>query len=177
MPKKLAWWLLPLAMIASGSVAAEMKIAVLNVEAAIAKSEEGKAALDKLQKEAEPEQAQLKALNDSIAAQQEKLQKDREVMSQAESARIQKEIEDKRIDLEFRYKKWQKDLKDKQQAILESMEPKIQAAVNDVIQAEGYDMIMRVNPAVFIYVNSKNDITTRVAEKLNEKKAPETKAP
>ena len=173
MPKKLAWWLFPLAMIVSGSAAAEMKIAVLNVEAAIARSDEGKAALDKLQKEAEPEQAQLKALNDSIGEQNNKLQKDREVMSQSESARIQKELEDKRIDLEFRYKKFQKDLKDKQQSLLETMEPKIQAAVNDIIQTEGYDMIMRVNPAVFIYVNSKNDITARVAEKLNEKKAPQ----
>jgi outer membrane protein len=171
-PKKLAWWLLPLAMIVSGSAAAEMKIAVLNVEAAIAKSNEGKAALDKLQKEAEPEQTQLKALNDSITQQQDKLQKDREVMSQSETAKIQKELEDKQMDLQFRYKKWQKDLKDKQQALLESMEPKIQAAVNDIIQADGYDMIMRVNPAVFIYVNQKNDITARVAEKLNEKKAP-----
>lgn len=173
MPKKLAWCVLPLMMIVSGAAAAEMKIAVLNLEAAIAKSDEGKAALEKLQKDSEPEQQQLKTLDEDIASQQARLQKDREVMSQAEGVRIQKELEDKQMDLQFRYKKWQKEMKDKQQELLEAMSPKVNAAVNDIIQTEGYDMIMRANPAVFIYVNPKHDITARVAEKLNEKKAPQ----
>src|SRR5262245_41427298 len=79
--KKLAWWLLPMMMLVSGTAAAEVKVAVLNLERAIGDSDEAKAAMEKIQKEIEPERVQIKTLNDDITALQDRLQKDREVIS------------------------------------------------------------------------------------------------
>ena len=169
MSKRIAWWLLPLVMLLAGAASAEIKIAVLNLERAIAESDEAKAAMDRIQKELDPQQDSIKALNDEIVALQERLAKDREVISESERRRIEKDIEDKQIDGQFEVQKLQKEVNDRRQEILSQMGPKLDAVLKDIIDVEGYDFIVQRQNV--LYVNSKHDITRRVTEKLNEKKS------
>lgn len=157
-------WLL---LFAAGSAAAELKIAVLDTQRALVESEEAQRLLSQAQQELQAEQDQLQALNDEIVELQKKLQTDAEVMSPAEQRKLQKEIEDKQIDLQFLGNKLQKEVNDRRQELLQQMVPKIDVVLKDLIELEGYDMIMERGS--LRYVNSKHDITRRVTEKLNEK--------
>ncbi len=156
-----------LLLFAAGSAAAELKIAVLDTQRALIESEEAQTLLAQAQQELQAEQDQLQALNDEIVALNEQLQKDGEVMSPAEQRRLQKDIEDKQIDLQFLGNKLQKEVNDRRQELLQQMVPKIDVVLKDLIELEGYDMIMERGS--LRYVNSKHDITRRVTEKLNEK--------
>jgi len=156
-----------LLLFAATSAAAELKIAVLDTQRALVESEEAQALLAQAQQELQAEQDQLQALNDEIVALNEQLQKDGEVMSPAEQRRLQKDIEDKQIDLQFLGNKLQKEVNDRRQELLQQMVPKIDVVLKDLIDLEGYDMIMERSN--LRYVNSKHDITRRVTEKLNEK--------
>ena len=98
------------------------------------------------------EQDEVTELRDDIVALQEKLQKDGEVMSQAEKRKVHKEIESKQLDYEFGYKKLQKEAQDRQQAIFQQIGPKYQKVIQDLIEIEGYDLIMVRNS--LIYANS-----------------------
>lgn len=167
MYKKLTIWSMFLLLFAAGTAAAELKIAVLDTQRALVESEEAQALLAQAQQELQAEQDQLQALNDEIVALTEQLQKDAEVMSPAEQRRMQKEIEDKQIDLQFLGNKLQKEVNDRRQELLQQMVPKIDVVLKDLIELEGYDMIMERGS--LRYVNSKHDITRRVTEKLNEK--------
>ena len=167
MYKKLTIWSMFLLLFAAGTAAAELKIAVLDTQRALVESEEAQALLAQAQQELQAEQDQLQALNDEIVALTEQLQKDGEVMSPAEQRRMQKEIEDKQIDLQFLGNKLQKEVNDRRQELLQQMVPKIDVVLKDLIELEGYDMIMERGS--LRYVNSKHDITRRVTEKLNEK--------
>ena len=167
MYKKLTIWSMFLLLFAAGTAAAELKIAVLDTQRALVESEEAQALLAQAQQELQAEQDQLQALNDEIVALTEQLQKDGEVMSPAEQRRMQKEIEDKQIDLQFLGNKLQKEVNDRRQELLQQMVPKIDVVLKDLIELEGYDMIMERGQ--LRYVNSKHDITRRVTEKLNEK--------
>ena len=167
MYKKLTIWSVFLLLFAAGTAAAELKIAVLDTQRALVESEEAQALLAQAQQELQAEQDQLQALNDEIVALNEQLQKDGEVMSPAEQRRMQKEIEDKQIDLQFLGNKLQKEVNDRRQELLQQMVPKIDVVLKDLIELEGYDMIMERGS--LRYVNSKHDITRRVTEKLNEK--------
>lgn len=167
MYKKLTIWSMFMLLFAAGSAAAELKIAVLDTQRALVESEEAQALLAQAQQELQAEQDQLQALNDEIVALSEQLQKDAEVMSPAEQRRMQKEIEDKQIDLQFLGNKLQKEVNDRRQELLQQMVPKIDVVLKDLIELEGYDMIMERGS--LRYVNSKHDITRRVTEKLNEK--------
>ena len=168
MLKKLAirsFWLL---ILAAGPATAELKIAVLDTQRALVASEEAQALLQQAQQELQVEEETVKTLGEEIIAIQEKLQTDGEVMSPTEQRKLQKDIEDKQIDYQFLVNKLQKEVNDRRQELLQQMVPKIDKVLKDLIELEGYDMIMERGN--LRYVNSKHDITRKVTEKLNEKR-------
>ncbi len=166
--KFVSWSLLSLALFAAGGVAAELKIAVLDTQRALLESEEAQRLMEDTQTALKDDQDEVNALGEEIMALQEQLQKDAEVMSPSEQRRRQKEIEDKRLDYQFLVNKLQKEVQDRRQELLQQMAPKIDAVLKDLIELEGYDLIMQRNG--LLYANSKHDITRKVTEKLNERR-------
>jgi outer membrane protein len=157
-------WIL---LLIAGPAAAELKIAVLDTQRALVESEEAKKLLSQAAAELQGEEGQVRTLGEEIMAIQTKLQTDGEVMSPTEQRKLQKDIEDKQIDYQFRINKLQKEVNDRRQELLQQMVPKIDAVLKDLIEVEGYDLIMERNS--LRYVNAKHDITRKVTEKLNEK--------
>ena len=164
MIKKIA--MLAVLMSFSVGAAAEMKIVVLDTVRAILETEEAKVLISAAEKEMESEQTELRGLADQHKALQEKLAKDRDVMRQSEQRSIAKDLEALEIDIQFRGQKLQKDVQDKRQEILVALAPQFEKVRNDLIEVEGYDMI--VAPNALIWVNPRNDITRRVTERMNE---------
>ena len=168
MYKKLTIWSVWLLMFATGAAAAELKIAVLDTQRALVESEEAQALLAQAQKELQVEQEELQTLGNEIVALQEKQQTDGEVMSATEQRKLTKDIEDKQIDYQFLGNKLQKEVNDRRQELMQQMVPKIDVVLKDLIELEGYDMIMERGN--LRYVNTKHDITRRVTDNLNEKR-------
>ena len=166
--KKLTSWSLCLLILAAGTAAAEMKIAVLDTQRALLASEEAQSLLQQLQADLATDENELKTLRDEMVAIQEKLKTDGEVMSAPEQQKLQREFEDKQVDYQFLGNKLQKQVNDRRQELLQPMLTKIDAVLKDLIDLEGYDLIMERGS--LLYVNSKHDITRRVTEKLNEKR-------
>ena len=145
---------------------AEMKIVVLDSVRAILETEEAKVLIEAAGKEMEPEQEEVRGMAEQRQALIEKLRKDGEVMSNAEKAQTQREIEDLEVELQFETQKLQKAVNDKRQEILVALAPKFEKVRTDLIQIEGYDMI--VAPNALVYANPKNDITKKITERMNE---------
>ncbi len=156
------------ALMLSGAVHAEMNIVVLDTVRAILESDEAKVLIEAAEKEMGGESDELRGLADQRKTLAEKLQKDGDVLSQTEIRDIQKDIEEIELDLQYRSQKLQKAVQDKRQEILVALAPKFEKVRNDLVQVEGYDMI--IAPNAMIYVNPKNDITRRVTERMNENK-------
>ena len=89
-------------------------------------------------------------------------------MSPTEQLKAQKEIENKQIDYQFMGNKLRKARQDRIQELASHMQPKVNAVIRDLIELEGYDLIIDARNA--IYVNPKHNITRKVLEKLNEKR-------
>ena len=147
--------------------AAQLKIAVVNADAAISQCEEFKSFRDALQTEFADEQASIQQLRTEIQALQQRVVDERDVMSEKELNDVTKEIENKSIDLEFVGKKLEKDATDRQREFFDAMSPKFQAVVNDLIEVERYDFVLARQTLLF--ANMKHDITAKVTEKLNER--------
>jgi outer membrane protein len=154
--------------LAAGSAAAELKVAVLDTQQALVASEEAQKLMQDAQGALQEEQDRVNALGEEIQGLQEQLQKDAEVMSPTEQRKRQKDIEDKSIDYKFMVNKLQKEVQDRRQELLQQMAPKIDAVLQDLIEVEGYDLILQRSS--LLYANSKHDITRKVTEKLNEKR-------
>ena len=148
---------------------AQLKIAVVNAEGAIAATEEFKTFRGSLEAEFADEQASIEQFRTDIQALQQRLVDERDVMAANEINDVTKEIEDKRIELEFLSTKAQKAVGDRQQEFFQGMSPKFQAVVNDLIELERYDFVY--DRRTLLFANMKHDITAKVTEKLNERYA------
>lgn len=152
----------------SFSTLAAGKIAVVNVQEAITKSDKAKLWLQNFESEHAAEQADLRALEAELQAMQERFKKDQAILSEEEKRKFNKDMQDKYEELQFRGKQLQKEFKDAQQELLKSMLPMVQNVLNKLMEKNSYDMILRSE--VVLTLSPKLDITGQVIEQLNKEK-------
>lgn len=146
--------------------AAEVKIAIVDVQGAILQSEEAKRLLQQIQNEFKDEEEEIRKIQSEAAAMLERLQKDAEVMSDAEKRRIQQQIESKNNDFVFFRQKLQRQVEERQAELFAGVNGKVQKAIEELVKSEDYDLILPRQAA--LYVNPVYNITRKVTEKLNE---------
>lgn len=151
-------------------VSAQLKVAVVRVEQAIIDSEEAQGEIEKLTAIFKPEQDRLNALRDEILELEERAQKDIDILSQTEIADLRSEIEEKQLEFQFGSQRLQNDVNKAQENLMQKMGPKFNAVLNDLIELEGYDMVINYVPNLLLYVNTKHDITAKVTQLLDERK-------
>ena len=151
----------------SSLASAELVIGFLDTARAISESHEGKALLEQIESELAEDQARLQSLQDEIQTLREQLETDSEIMSDEERRKHQRLIEENVTDFQYEAQKYQRELQERQQEVLNEMAPKVNAALADLIELEGMDVVFERQVATF--VNPKHDITRRITEKLNQK--------
>lgn len=147
---------------------AASKIAVVNVQEAIQKSDSAKLWIKEFESEHATEQADLRVLESEIKAMQERFKKDQAILSEEEKRKTSKEMQDKYEEFQFRGKQLQKEYKEAQQELLQSMLPKVQKALGELMEKHGYDLI--IHREAVLTLSPKLDITDKLIEQLNKSK-------
>ena len=156
-----------LSVFSMAAVAAD-KIAVVNVQDAIKKSEGAKSWIKKFESEHATEQADIRVLESEIKAMQERYKKDEAILSDEEKRKANKAMQEKYEELQFRGKQLQKEYKEGQQELLKSMLPKVNKALNELMEKDGYSMIL--HREAVLTLSPKLDITEKVIEQMNQSK-------
>ena len=151
------------------SVAAQPNIAIVDAEQAIGNTVEAQQFLEVLEQELAGDRETIEGLQTEIQELQQRVTDEGDVMSETERRNVAKAVEDKRLDLEFNAKKYQNELEARQRDFLNSMGPKFQAVLNDLIEIERYDFVFPRQAVLF--VNPRHNITAKITEKLNEQHA------
>ena len=151
---------------AAPNVFAEVKIAVVDVQAAILNSEEAKRLMAQIQEEFKAEEEQIRSIQSEAAVLYERLQKDGEVMSEAEKRKVQQQIESKNNDFVYNRKKLQSLIEQRQQELFAGVDAKVQRAIEDLVKTEDFDLILPRQAA--LYAGELYNITRKVTERLNE---------
>ncbi len=141
------------------------KVATLGVQQALLSSKAAEAFRAELQSEFSGEQKRLVGLEAEAKKLQESLQKAQGTQS--------KEVADKqRLQFQKAYAEYQRlgqELQQKQrereQAFLVEMRPRLDKVIRELIDREGYDLV--VNKQATIFVKPELDITQKVVELLN----------
>ena len=92
-------WLLVMLAAVAMNVAAEGKVAVVDMERALFLSEAAKTAAAAFEKENKSEIENIQILRDELRSMQEKIEKEADVMSQEEIRKMSAEFEEKKSDL------------------------------------------------------------------------------
>jgi len=151
---------------ASAPAFAEVKIAVVDVQAAILQSEEAKRLLKQIQDEFKTEEDEIRNIQSEAAVILERLQKDAEVMSEAEKRRLQQQIESKNNDFVYLRQKLQRQIEERQKELFAGIDAKVQKSIEDLVLEEDYDLILPRQAAM--YVGDLYNITRKVTENLNQ---------
>lgn len=157
--------LLALLFIALSSHAADMKFAVVDVQAAVSGSEEVKAITAQLKGEFSEEERKIKALQAKIQSLKEKQLKDGAIMSESENRRLVEEGTQAANELKYLSQESQRRLVSRQQELLAPVLERAQKAVEEVMSEGGYSLVFR-REALVDY-SQDIDITKSVTAKLN----------
>ncbi len=149
--------------------AAVDKIAVVDIQRVIFTSDVAKARQKELQ--AASEFVSLQAKYDSIAADvkalQKKIEAERDTMSQEQATENQKKMEYLRADYELVERKLRAEVQQLQGKIMEELQPKVQAALKELVEAEGVTLLLQ-REAVIV-ADPALDVTGKLLERLNAK--------
>ena len=118
------------------ALAADVKIAVVDVRSGVMTSEEAKLKMEKLKGEFAQEKANLEALQMEIKKMEEKAQKDGAVMSMEEKRKLEKEAMEKVNELKFKGQQFQQSSQQEAQEVFQSLLPKFQKALKAVIDEQ-----------------------------------------
>lgn len=147
------------------SAFAEVKMAVVDVPRAVLNSEAGKRGLVQIQEEFKNEEAALQALQKEATALLEKLKKDTEFMSDQEFNALLEQIQVKNQEFVGRGQNLQRAVEDRRQRLINSQNPKVREAIEKMVIADDYDII--IPKAVAVYTGELFDITLKLTERLN----------
>ena len=148
--------------------AAELKVGVVDVQAAIEASHHFSKIKTTLDREFAPIETDLKSMNNSIIALEERLMKDSAIMGESESRRLQQEINQKKSSLKFESYEAQRKLTARQQELTYPVLKLAEEAVTEIVKEKNYDLILPQQTVV--HFRDEYNLTKLLTEKLNQKK-------
>lgn len=153
-------------LVVAGSAWADVKIAVLDYQAALLDSDAAKKYAVDAEKKFAPQLNRLKALEADAKRLQDRLMKDGEKMGQAEYERLELELKQKARDFQIQSQELNEAKAISDNEVLQTLQPKLDKAVEEVLKSGNYDVVIDRNAVVD--VKPQLDITLRVIERMNQ---------
>jgi outer membrane protein len=162
-------FILSAALSLSSMAFAQQKLAWLDMQAVILKTEEGKTARAKIEKEAEAkkkdlmkEQAELKKMDEDFQAQMGVLSDDAKMAKQ-------KEFQAKYVGFQNSQMNLEKDIRAKEAKETQKIIENLQVLISDLAKKKGYDMVFERSAGAVLYANKVEDISEEVVNAYNSK--------
>jgi|GEM_PF-105579 outer membrane protein len=147
---------------------APLKIAILDMAAALFNSDVAKKVDEEVQAQTADDAEKVRLLAEEATTLQKKLQTDASVMSEDEKRKANEQIQEIGVQYQFLVEKVQKVVGDRRQQFQDTYAPNLIQAITAVVEEDDFDLVFR-SEAVLHY-RTAFDITARVTEKLNQQK-------
>lgn len=147
--------------------AAELKIGYVQVDKILKQAPQTKSSGKMLEKEFKPRTQALDALAKKIKAKQDGLQKNALTMTESDRRSQERDIQDMKTEFNRKQRDLQTDFNKRKNDELGKLQEKVNKAVKQVAEKEGYDLIVYGGVA---YANAKVDMTDKVLKSLTAQK-------
>ncbi len=147
------------------------KVAVIAFQPAVVSTNEGRAAIAKLQQKFAPKQAELKAMDDQINTLKKELQADGTTLSATERASRQRTIDDKQKTLQREVQDAQSDYQQALGEAFQGLAQKFGAVLQDYAKTNGYGVVLDVSSqqTPVLWASKGADISEAVIAEYNQK--------
>jgi len=152
---------------AQSAAPAQDKVGVINIQAAIANTAEGKKALGDLQKKYQPRQQEIQRLQQEIQAIQDQLSKQSATLSDEEQSRLNRELEDKQKMLKRSAEDAQNDFNTDRDEAVSHIGQKMVRVISDYAQQNGFKLVLD-DAQIPIYFAAKDiEITQEIVKRYD----------
>ena len=162
----LGWLMLPLLAWAQAPAAGAGKVGVMNIQAAIGNTAEGKKASADLQKKFDPRQRELQQQQQEIQGLQDQLQKQAATLSDEEQRRLARDLEEKQKRFKRNQEDFQADVQAEQQEAVQRIGQKMYRLINEYGQQNGFVLIMESYPQLPVYF-APTDLTEEMIRRYD----------
>jgi outer membrane protein len=145
----------------------QLKIAIVDVQAAILQTNEGKAAREKIEKDVTKKRQELVDQQKNLKKLQDEFQAQQAVLSDAEKQAKQKEFQTKLQAFQQAQMTFEQESRQKEAGALQKIFINIQTEVKKIAKEKGFDMVFDKSAAVLLYANNTTDITSQVVSLYN----------
>ena len=153
----------------TGASATSGKIGVINIQAAIVNTNEGKRDFEALTKKFEPTQAKLKSLNDEIENDKKQFQAQGDKLAEDERAKRLRDIETKQKNLQRQLDDAQADFQQQQSELGNRIATKMIDIIDKYAKANGLSMILDVSgqQSPILWASEQVNITPAIVDAYN----------
>jgi outer membrane protein len=144
------------------TAAAEMRVAVVDMQRALNECDAGKRAKDQVKSKFERAQDQLKRQRESLDARREDYEKKATVMREEERRNLEKQLEGDTLEFKRKYEDFQRDLKRTDSELTSGIVEELYAIVNDYGREQGYTMVLEASSGALLYADKSLDITDQI---------------
>ena len=151
----------------SAAAPAQSKIGVINIQAAIANTVEGKKVIGDLQKKYQPRQTELQRLQQEIQAIQDQLTKQQATLSEEEQGRLSRDAEEKQKLLKRSAEDAQNDFNRDRDETINRIGVKMVKVINEYASQNGFALILD-DAQIPIYFASKDiEVTAEIVKRYD----------
>jgi outer membrane protein len=149
------------------SAPAAQKIGVINIQAAIANTGEGKKVIADLQTKYQPRQQELQRLQQEIGAIQDQLAKGQTTLSEEEQGRLNRESEEKQKLLKRSAEDAQNDFNSDRDAAINKIGQKMVRVINEYAQQNGFTLILDDAQIPIYYAAKEIEVTADIIKRYD----------
>jgi outer membrane protein len=156
-------WAATLVLVAASSRAADMKVAVVDMQRALNECAAGKQAMEQVKAKADKAQDQLKRQRDELDRARAEFEKKALVLREEQQRDLEKEFGEKQLDLKRKIEDVQRDLKRTTDELTSGIVEQLYGVVAEVAQQKGYQVVIQSSFGGAVIYNDKSvDITDDV---------------
>ncbi|MBI4904723.1 MAG: OmpH family outer membrane protein [Acidobacteria bacterium] len=170
--RQLGWLPLFVALFA-GLAAAQSKVGIININAAIANTKDGQAKIQELEGKFAPRKKELEKKQQAIQALQAQMQKGGTVLSEEQKTRIARDIDSQTKSYNRDLEDAQQELEAEQQKIFQELGAKMMVVIDKHAKEKGFSLVIDVSSqqTPVLYASDEVDITKSIIEAY-DKQAP-----
>jgi outer membrane protein len=170
-----------LALQANTALAADFKVAVVDMQRALNECDAGKKAKDQVKGKFDKAQDSLKKQRDDLDKAREDFDKKALVLKEDQRRDLEKDFEAKQLEFKRRYEDFQRDLKRTDAELTSGIVEQLYGIVAEIGAAQGYTMVLESSSGALLYNDKSIDITDDVIKahnaNPNRPRASQKKAP
>jgi outer membrane protein len=151
----------------AGVAAAEVKVAVVDMQRALNECDAGKKAKDQVKAKFEHSQESLKRQRDDLDRRKEEYDKKALVLKEEERRNVERDLETQQLEFKRKYEDFQRDLKRTDAELTSGIVEELYGIVRDYGEKHGYTMVLEASSGALLYNDKSVDVTDDIVKLHN----------